>query len=59
MKRRCVEGYNGVVWFYNSIVVSIELKKKLGLNGVRVWCGLSKGADMRFDWSKKNDTRTI
>ena len=53
MKRRCVEGYNGVVWFYNSIVVSIELKKKLGLNGVRAWCGLSKGADMRFDdWSK-------
>lgn len=55
MKPRYVEGYNGVVWFYNSLVVSIELKKKLGLNGARAWCGLSKGADMRFDWSKDSN----
>lgn len=53
MKKRCVEGYNGVVWFYNNLVASIELKNRLGLNGVRAWCGLSKGVDMRFDWSKK------
>lgn len=39
---RFVEGYNGVVWFYNNLVVSIELKNKLGLNGVRVWCGFPK-----------------
>lgn len=53
MRKRCVEGYNGVVWFYNGLVVSIELKEKLGLDGVRAWSGLTKGRDMKFDWSKQ------